>query len=142
MLLQRIAAPVLVGLAVGWGGYILTSRHEPPSVGTVCIPHQVGGFNPWTGEPVAEVWGCTNLAPAPGSLPGHPPKWVATYSVVSRIPDDVVGRRAIPVPVGFALGFLLTPLLLWLWRAFGLPPLPFRGTRRGARAHVTFTDAE
>jgi hypothetical protein len=56
---------------------------------------------------------------------------VATYSVVSRIADDVVGRRALPVPVGFAVGFLLTPLLLRLWRVFGLPPPPFSGTRSG-----------
>jgi hypothetical protein len=133
VLVRRIAAPVLVGLAVGWGGFTLTSRHEPPSIGTVCIPSRAGGFSPWSGEPLIQVWGCTNLTSAPGSLPGQPVKMVATYSVVSRIPDDVVGRRAVPVPVGFALGFLLTPFLLRLWRVLGLPPPPFSGIRRAAR---------
>lgn len=63
------------------------------------------GFDPWTGFPHGRSFTCD-----PAAFGGSR---AATY-VVSALPDDVVDRRAIPLPVGLAIGGLLAGGMLLL----------------------------
>jgi hypothetical protein len=73
-------------------------------LGPLCRSQDVRppGFDPWTGEPVGDIFRCDPVRP------DDPPSHLVTLDV----PDDLIGRRAIPVPVGFAFGALLATGLL------------------------------
>lgn len=107
-LVAWLAAGLVGGLIVGWAAFALTATHQPYGyLGPLCRSEslQDAGFSPWTGEPVPNIYVCEQVSPE------FPP----THVVTLPLPDDLVGRRAIPVPVGFAVGFAATPIILWLW---------------------------
>jgi len=95
-LLGRLAFVVLAGIAVGWAAFSLTSGGIPPtSLGAAAyVPCEVWpqgdapGFDPWTGQP-------------------HFPRLICAKSgapLEYPVPAEMVGRWAIPVPVGFLIG--------------------------------------
>jgi hypothetical protein len=85
---------VMGGLLVAVAAFFVTSYSEVnrvlggPGITIVAEP----GFDPWTGLPHGGItgWHGTNVTSD---------EW---------IPPDMVGRRGIPLPVGFALGALIT----------------------------------
>ena len=113
--LSWFVAPLVVGVLAGWGAYALTAQHQQHGyLGPLCRGAEVSGdgFDPWTGDPIGATYVCEQL------FPDSPP----THLVTSPPPDDLVGRRAIPVQVGFAVGFVGTALLLWLRRRRDIQP--------------------
>jgi hypothetical protein len=108
-LLRWIATSVLGGVVVGGGIFVLTSQHEEYAyLGPLCRGAEVraAGFDPWTGDPIGAIYVCNQVFPE--SPPAHP--------VTEPPPQDLMGRHAIPVQSGFALGFVGTAVLLWLRR--------------------------
>ena len=116
--LSWLAGPLVVGVLAGLGAFALTAQHQQyVYLGPLCRSNEVraAGFDPWTGQPIGSIYVCEQ------THPDDPP----THLVTGPIPDDLLGRRAIPVQAGFAFGFVATALLLWL-----------------RRRRVTFTDAD
>ena len=116
---QLAAASILLagGLLVAGTAYSATSTRasDPaPEFGEVGDP-------PGRLVPIfVPIWERSHFDP----LTGEPKGWTytankktgGTYTVVGPVPADMVGRRAIPVPVGFALGAVPGLLLLLLAR--------------------------
>jgi hypothetical protein len=96
--LEWLAVAIFVGIVVGWTTFALTSSVIPyqTSTGGLCrsFSQRDGGFDPWTGLPFG--WALTCDA----------------YHYEAPIPANVAGRRAIPVPVGFAVGSIGTAIAL------------------------------
>lgn len=88
--LERLVVVAFVGVVVGWTAFAMTSSTIPyqTSTGGLCrsFDQRNGGFDPWTGSPFGVSFTCDN------SLRQEP------------VPVGIVGRRAVPVPVGFVLG--------------------------------------
>ena len=109
---------VLVGaLIIGIASFWLTSSTPVYStLGHFCMSGIVRepGFDPWTGEPYGMTYQCTNDLPDLVD--------VGTRDVTESPPDDIAGRRAIPIPAGTAFGMLVLG---------GLAVLSKRRERRG-----------
>jgi hypothetical protein len=94
-----LAIVLFVAFVFGWLAFDFTSSMPPEQAHSnpVCvgIVQHDAGFDPWTGVPHGRFYTCP---PAPGATP-------TVYFQVA-LPEDVAGHRAIPVPVGFAIGLL------------------------------------
>lgn len=104
-----VAAAVLVGIVTGWGAFALTAQHpQYGHLGPLCRGEQIRGegFDPWTGDPIGATYVCNP------TYAGDPP----SHHVTEPPPPELVGRRAIPVQIGFAVGAVATPVLLWVRR--------------------------
>jgi hypothetical protein len=94
-LLRPLAFVVVVGMTVGWAAFFLTSGAPPlytfsiPPCTTSDYQIDAPGFDPWTGQPHGLVFVC-------GASAGE-----------DSVPAEMVGRRAIAVPVGFLIGATL-----------------------------------
>jgi hypothetical protein len=90
---RRFALAIAVGLVVGCGAFFLTSMQPPFAYLGFCNPGVAQGFDPWTGQPHGSTLVCDPnvLVPEPATI-NHP------------IPPALVGRQAIPVPLGFVIG--------------------------------------
>jgi hypothetical protein len=109
-LVHRLLPPLFLLLA---GGVVLsvaafwltstTPRYE--SIVEPCtVPVAFPGFDPWTGQPgglTYDDYGGTCLSD-PNFAWGNPTR------VVDPVPDEMLGRQAIPLPVGFAVGSVIT----------------------------------
>jgi hypothetical protein len=101
---RRLALAVVVGLGVGFGAFFLTSMQPAFGYLGFCHPGVAQGFDPWTGQPHGSTLICDQnaLVPNPQATINDP------------IPPALVGRQAIPVPLGFVVGagvVLLIPVL-------------------------------
>lgn len=89
-----IAAVVLAGCVTAGALFVVTSWTSiygylgPLRAQEVAAP----GFDAWTGVPHGRTYDCTPL------------DGTATRRVTTGVPDDLIGRRAVPLPVGFAVG--------------------------------------
>ena len=100
---RSIAVVVLAGLVTAVVLFGVTSwTAEYTYLGPACATNTVAqpGFDPWTGEPRGRIFDC---APIDGS---------ATTRITGEPPDELIGRRAVPLPVGFALTVFIA--LIWL----------------------------
>ena len=107
--LSWFAAPLVVGVLTGLGAFALTAQHQQYGyIGPLCRSDEVrsAGFDPWTGEPIGAIYVCEP------THPDDPPM----HLVTDPPPDDLLGRRAIPVQIGFAVGSVATAVLLWARR--------------------------
>jgi hypothetical protein len=98
----KAASALLGACVIGVAAFWLTSSTATYTyLGPLCLTGIVRepGFDPWTGQPYGTIYLCTNDLPGLGDG--------STREVTDGPPDDLVGRWAIPVPVGTALGFLL-----------------------------------
>lgn len=112
---------VLAGVVVGVVAFEATGQYPRLGyLGPLCRSDDVraAGFDPWTGEPVGDVYRCDPIGP------GDPPSHLVTLPV----PDDLVGRHAIPFPVGFAVGCVAATV-------FVLRPRHGRRTQSGDEEH-------
>jgi hypothetical protein len=104
MLVRAERALRVVFLVVGAGlltavvAFALTSQTRGYAyLGPLCATNDVSpGFDPWTGDPHGRAYDYTPECPT-----DHP--GIVTR-VVAEIPDELLGRRAIPLPAGFAIG--------------------------------------
>ena len=104
-----VAASLFVGVVTGWGAFALTAQHQQYGhLGPLCRGAEIRGegFDPWTGDPIGATYVCDPTHPS--DRPSH--------QVTEPPPPDLVGRRAIPVQVGFAVGSAATAVLLWARR--------------------------
>jgi hypothetical protein len=97
-----LAVAVIVAAAVLSGGvlFVLTSLHEPYTIsGPVCQDRTLvePGFDLWTGMPHGVIVTCPQFDSAPNE---------------GTLPPDLVGRRAVPLPVGGLIGAGLALLFL------------------------------
>ena len=97
-----IAGALIIGIASFW---LTSSTRVYSTLGHFCLSGIVRepGFDPWTGEPYGMTYQCTNDLPELGD--------VGTRDVTESPPDDIAGRRAIPIPAGTALGVLVLGVL-------------------------------
>jgi hypothetical protein len=101
----RATLIVLGGVLVGVVAFAFTGSYPQVGyLGPLCRSDEVraAGFDPWTGLPVGSIYRCDPTHPQ------DPP----SHLVPLPVPDDLVGRRAIPVPVEFAAGVVLGLLLM------------------------------
>ena len=100
---------VAAGLATGVIAFASTGSYPQRGyLGPICNTGIVrdAGFDPWTGEPVGAIYRCDPTAA------GDPP----SHLVPIQLPDDLVGRRAVPIPIGFAFGALVAAPVVFLVR--------------------------
>ena len=92
---RELLAAALVGLVVGCGAFLLTAQASQAIHIPECIPTADAGFDPLTGLPHGATFECAQLTGSGGQT-----------SVVPALsmPPELAGRRAIPVPLGFAVG--------------------------------------
>lgn len=99
-----IAHALVVGilsLAFGLAAFLVTATHEQRNyLGPICAINIVDdGFDPWTGLPHGRSYTC------------DPNVFGSTREVLTLIqgdvPEDMAGRRAVSVPLGFLLGAAL-----------------------------------
>jgi hypothetical protein len=93
---------VFGGVVTATALFVLTSwTPEYTFLGPLCATRTVvhPGFDLWTGQPHGRTYDC---APIDGS---------ATTRITAPVPDDLIDRRAIPLPIGFALGAFI--VLVW-----------------------------
>jgi hypothetical protein len=101
----QVTAMVLGGFLVGIVAFAATSAYpQQMYLGPLCRSEDLrpAGFDPWTGEPVGDVYRCDP------TWSGDPPAHLVTLPV----PEDLVGRRAISIPVGFMIGCVLLSAVL------------------------------
>jgi hypothetical protein len=100
---RSIAVVVLSGVVTATVLFVLTS-HSPVYgyLGPLCATRTVvhPGFDPWTGEPHGRTYECKSFD---GS---------AITLVTDKAPDELIDRRAVPLPVGFVVGVFFA--LVWL----------------------------
>lgn len=100
-ILAGLTWAVMVGTLLGIGLFVATSfvdRGDERYTGP-CRAERPAGFDPWSGSPRGAVLDCIE----------------STDPVSGDVPDALAGRRAIPIPVGFALGAAGTAaILVWL----------------------------
>jgi hypothetical protein len=100
----RVTTIAMAGCLFGVVAFAATSSYpQQMYLGPLCRSQDVraAGFDPWTGEPVGDIYGCDPTWE--GDQPSH--------LVTLPVPEDLVGRRAIPIPAGFVLGAGLTTAL-------------------------------
>ena len=103
-LLPRLFLVLAGGVALSVAAFWLTSTTPSHAyLGGPCTDHvALPGFDPWTGQPHGLIYDraddCLTL----------PAAWENPTRVVAPVPDDLLGRQAIPIPVGFAVGIALS----------------------------------
>jgi hypothetical protein len=60
------------------------------------------GFDPWTGQPHGRIYTAYDCL----KVPADPHAVVTTVKV--DVPDEFAGRQAIPLPIGFVIGGIIT----------------------------------
>lgn len=101
---RQLVLAAVVGLVIGVGTFWLTSMQPQFFYTRSCHPGVAQGFDPWRGSPHGATLLCepSNLIGAPLAEPSIA---LSTMSTIEEpTPDDLVGRRAIPVPLGFLVG--------------------------------------
>ena len=96
---RSIAVVVLVGAVTALGLFGVTSGTTAHGYLGFCGPTVDPGFDPWTGEPHGGIFRCTRIDGPTTIEPGE-------------VPDELIGRQAVPLPFGFALGVVIA--LAWL----------------------------
>lgn len=105
-LLPRMLLVLAGGVALSVAAFWLTSTTPTyeylggPCTDLVALP----GFDPWTGRPHGLIYddhGGTCLSDQDFA-------WESPTRVVDPVPDEMLGRQAIPLPVGFAVGCVVT----------------------------------
>jgi hypothetical protein len=112
--MMRSGGALVVGIAfvavvVGLFAFALTSQYPVRAVlGPACRADEIrpNGFDPWTGEPQGDIYRCLSISS------DSPPE----HFVTDPVPEDLVGRRAIPLPVGVAFGALIATPAILLYR--------------------------
>ena len=105
----RLALVVVGAIAVAWAAFSLTSGGTPPfqadhAYSAPCASGlEAPGFDPWTGQPHGQRVLCEPV--------GINPETVIEQRAV---PAEMVGRWAIPLPVGFLIGATLAGGVLLL----------------------------
>jgi hypothetical protein len=106
---RQVFAAALVGLVAGYGAFLLTAQTPQELRIPECLQAVAAGFDPWTGSPHGATMECAQLTGAGGQIPVvQPPE---------PMPPELASRRAIPVPLGFAVGGALTLVGLAVARA-------------------------
>lgn len=86
----------LVGLAVGYGAFLMTSQASQSSImPPECRAAVEAGFDPFSGLPHGMTIECAQLTGLGGQVP---------VAQVFPMSDELASRRAIPVPLGFVVG--------------------------------------
>src|ERR1700726_1288657 len=104
-----LAFVVVAGIALAWTAFKVTSGGTPPfqadhAFSAACTSGlQAPGFDPWTGQPHGQQVNCAPVGINP-----------ATVIEQRAVPAEMVGRWAIPLPVGFLIGAALAGCLLLL----------------------------
>ena len=94
--LQPITLVVVGGLLISIAAFSVTSYENVPKlIGPLGEFRAYPGFDPWTGLP--HGWVIDVGDPTTGEI-----------KTIEPMPPDMVGRRAAPLPVGFAVGALVT----------------------------------
>ena len=103
---RRIAAIAAFGLVVGVVLFAISSAYPNRGfLGPLCRQNtNEAGFDPWTGLPHGSTYVCRPIGPS------DPP----AHLVSDPMPDDLAGRRAIPMPVGFGVGVIAAVFFLAL----------------------------
>ena len=105
--MQRGLAALAIGAVVAWGAFWLTSRPVAPYLRNFSvapcegIDMQEPGFDPWTGRPHGWAYSCTD-------------RDGRVINMTGPFPAELVGRQAIPLPVGFGVGSVAALLLFRL----------------------------
>ena len=92
---RQLLAAAFVGLVVGYGAFLLTAQAPQALHIPECIPAVDAGFDPLTGLPHGATIDCAQLTGAGGQT---------SVAQSQAMPAELASRRAIPVPVGFAVG--------------------------------------
>ncbi|MGH2465858.1 MAG: hypothetical protein ACRDGI_10390 [Candidatus Limnocylindrales bacterium] len=108
--LRALLVACVIGLVFGTGAFLLTSLDSGPPTISYCLPTSQAGFDPLTGTPHGASFNCPQLTGLGGqvSVPQNDP-----------IPAGLIGRRAIPVPLGFLVGTgisIVSAALISAWR--------------------------
>jgi hypothetical protein len=114
---RRLVTAAAVGAAVGLGAFELTAQAPPAVLPTFCQATAQAGFDPWTGLPHGLTYHCPPLS---GQSAGTTDDTGPQTTFVEPIPPEILGRHAIPVPLGFILGGAI--VLLWWVRRRGVFP--------------------
>jgi hypothetical protein len=105
-LARVVLGVVALGFGFGSAAFGLTSMHERYLyLGPLCATEDSWpGFDPWTGLPYGRrFW----FECPPGLGDGSPGRWVHLEP-----PADIAGRRAVPLPLGIALGTAVSAILV------------------------------
>lgn len=106
-----VAIVVTAGLTIGGLLFLLTAQHPADTWDTnVCrcsMTSDGPGFDPWTGQPHGILINVTDGDGAGQTFAGTPP-------------DDLVGRWAIPIPLGALAGAVFTLAALRIGAAIGV----------------------
>jgi hypothetical protein len=97
--LRVVSLVLIVGGAISLTSFFVTSQHRQFTyLGPLCARDlALPAFDPWTGAPHGRIYEVSE--PCPPASAG------TTYRlVVVSIPREMLGRQAIPVPVGFVSG--------------------------------------
>ena len=92
---QQLVLACCVGLIVGVGGFLFTSSVPLPANGSSCGLIVPAGFDPWNGLPHGPTLSCQA-----GQATGENLEPTGQ----AGMQQDIALRRAIPVPLGFAIG--------------------------------------
>lgn len=123
---QPLLLIAVIGMAVALGAFFASSARaldapadfdyqnasgRPGGIHLSPYAQQVhlSGFDPWTGQP--HGWSYTE----------HPHGIGDPMTTYGPVPDDLVGRRAIPLPVGLAIGVLTGLALVMAARRGAVP---------------------
>ena len=101
--IRQLVVTVIVGIVIGSGAFLLSSQQPQDFYLGFCHPSIAQGFDPWTGLPHGATLECVPSAVTAATEP-------STMSL--PIPDELAPRRAVPVPVGFALGVCIALVLV------------------------------
>lgn len=93
--IRRLILVGVVGLAVGYGAFLLTAQASQEIMNVGCIPSVDAGFDPLTGLPHGATLECAQLTGAGGQIP---------VAQDIPMPAGLASRHAIPVPLGFVVG--------------------------------------
>ena len=109
---RSIALVVAGGVIVAFVAFALTSAAPfGRYLGPICVDDVARpGFDIWTGEPHGRIVDQYQCPPDP------PEARVNVVRFAYPVPDQMVGRRAMPLPVGFIAGCVLTIGLLAIFR--------------------------
>jgi hypothetical protein len=95
---KPLLALLAIGLVVGCSAFLLTAQAAQPLMAPECRPVVEAGFDPISGLPHGATIECAQLTGLGGQVP---------VAQVIPMTDDLASRRAIPVPLGFAIGAVL-----------------------------------
>ena len=101
---QAIALVLLGGVILSLALFWVTSLTPTYRyIGPLCAIRtvQYPGFDAWTGEPHGRTYDCTEIFDGSG-----------VTRITAEVPAELAGRRAVPLPLGFAIGAITTMLAL------------------------------